>query len=147
MELQLQTQGLRANRKRTIPQKENYTFQVNLFECTRHGGNVAQDFSLYITPKLYKHAGQWLKGCKMQRFGGKRTIYNGCHQMRPSPTFSSSNVVKCYCMLLQITAYACLLCVSKTVRPDISSTTQFPQLQREKIVQISIPFRAEIDRS
>jgi hypothetical protein len=58
MQLHLQTQGLGANRKRTIPWKENYMFQVNLFECTRHGGNVAQDIALYITPKLYKHAGQ-----------------------------------------------------------------------------------------
>lgn len=118
--------GLRTNRKRTIPWKENCMFQVNLFECTRHGGNVVQDqdISLYIATKLYKHPGQWLKGCQMQRVGSKRTIYNGCHQMRTSPAFSSPNVVKYHCMLLQITAYVCFLYISKTVRPDISSTTK-----------------------
>ena len=74
-------------------------FQVNLFQRTRHRGNVAQNIPPIYQTKLYKQAGQWLKGCQMQRLGGKGTIYNGCHQMHPSPAFSSSNVVKCYCTL------------------------------------------------
>jgi hypothetical protein len=53
MELQLQTQGLRAKRKRTNPWKENYMFQVNLFECTRHMEETCHKTSPYISHQSY----------------------------------------------------------------------------------------------